>query len=199
MMANTVMALTSLDGALWLMRLTAAIPVGAVLGGIACQRFDYRVPAFIGLALAALGFWLMNDWDLAVVDPELTIHLVTVGLGFGLLIVPIALAATESVGEENRGTAAAMVTAARMVGMTLGLAALTAWGADRFRGLGPSAQWPFQLSGETTVQFEQRVFEYETQLTSAGMTLFTDFFLIAMVVCLIALLPAAFIEWNRNQ
>ena len=141
----------------------------------------------------------MSGWEIDVADPVLTVHLVITGLGFGMLIAPIALAATESVGEENRGTGAAMVTAMRMLGMTLGLATLTAWGSDRFRGLGPSAQWPFQLSGETTVQFEQRMFEYETQLTSAGMTLFTDFFLIAMVVCLIALLPAAFIEWKRNQ
>ena len=199
LMANTAMALTPLDGGLWLMRLTAAIPVGAVLGGIACQRLDYRVPAFIGLALAALGFWLMSGWDIAIAEPALTVHLITAGLGFGLLIAPIALAATESVGEENRGTAAATVTATRMVGMTLGLATLTAWGSGRFRGLVPSGQWPFQLSGETATQFEQRMLEYETQLTSAGMTLFTDFFLIAMAVCVIALLPAALMAWKRGR
>ena len=43
LMANTVMGLTPLDGGLWLMRMTAAMPVGAVLGGLACQRWDYRV------------------------------------------------------------------------------------------------------------------------------------------------------------
>ena len=199
LMANTSMALTPLEGGLRLMRLTAAIPVGAVLGGMACQRLDYRIPTLLGLALAALGFALMSGWEIDVADPVLTVHLVITGLGFGMLIAPIALAATESVGEENRGTGAAMVTAMRMLGMTLGLATLTAWGADRFQGLAPRAQWPFQLDGETVAQFEQRLLEYQTELGEAGMTLFGEFFLIATGVCLIAVLPAALMAWRRNR
>ena len=199
LMANTAMGLTPLEGGLRLLRLTAAIPVGAVLGGLACQRLDYRAPAVVGLALAALGFLLMSGWEADVADPWLTVHLATAGLGFGLLITPIALAATESVGEEARATAAAVVTAARMVGMTLGLAALTAWGADRFHGLAPPTAWPFQLVDETALEFEQRLSEYATQLQSAGMTLFTEFFLIAMALCLIAVVPAAFMAWRRAE
>ena len=191
LMVNTVMALTPLDGGLWLARLTAAIPVGAVLGGLACQRLDYRIPTILGLSLAASGFAFMSGWDTQIADPWLTIHLATAGLGFGLLIAPIALAATESVGEENRGTAAGTVTATRMVGMTLGLAALTGWGSDRFRGLADGIQLPFSAAGETASQAQQRVSEFDTQLTSAGMTLFNEFFLIAMGVCLVAVLPAA--------
>ena len=44
LMADTVLMQAPLEGELRLMRLTAAIPVGAVLGGIACQRLDYRLP-----------------------------------------------------------------------------------------------------------------------------------------------------------
>ncbi len=199
LMANTVMALTPLEGGLWLMRLTAAIPVGAVLGGIACQWLDYRTPVFAGLALAAIGFLFMSSWGLDIADPTLTVHLAIAGLGFGLLIAPIALAATESVAERNRGTAAATITASRMVGMTLGLAALTAWGSDRFRGLASGIQLPFELSGETVAQSQQRALEFDAQLKGAGITLFNDFFLIAAGVCLIALLPAAFMAWRPRR
>ena len=198
LMANTVMGLTPLDGGLRLMRMTAAIPVGAVLGGLACQRMDFRIPTMLGLGLAALGFALMSGWDTDIADPALTAHLAIAGLGFGLLIAPIALAATESVGEANRGTAAATVTAMRIVGMTFGLATLTAWGSDRFRGLVPAGQWPFQLSGETVTEFQQRISEYQTSLTDAGVTLFNEFFLIAAVVCLVAMLPAALMAWRRR-
>ena len=198
LMANTVMGLTPLDGGLWLMRMTAAIPVGAVLGGLLCQRLDYRVPTMLGLGLAALGFALMSGWDTGIADPALTVHLAIAGLGFGLLIAPIALAATDSVGKANRGTAAATVTAMRMVGMTLGLATLTAWGSDRFQGLAPASQWPFQMDGETGAQFQQRMLEYQGAVTSAGMTLFNEFFLIAMAVCVVGMLPAALMAWRRH-
>ena len=199
LMVNTVMALTPLDGGLWLVRLTAGIPVGAVLGGLACQRMDYRVPTILGLSLAALGFSLISGWDTRIADPWLTIHLATAGLGFGLLIAPIALAATESVGEENRGTAAATVTAMRMVGMTLGLAALTAWGSERFQGLASGIQLPFASPGESAAQAQQRLYEFDARLTSAGVTLFSEFFLIAMGVCLVALLPAALMVWRQRR
>lgn len=199
LMVNTVMALTPLDGGLWLVRLTAAIPVGAVLGGLACQRLDYRVPTILGLSLAGLGFAFMSGWDTQIADPWLTIHLATAGFGFGLLIAPIALAATESVGEENRGTAAATVTAMRMVGMTLGLAALTAWGSQRFQGLAAGIQLPFGMPGEPAAQAQQRLFEFDAQLTTAGVTLFSEFYLIAMGVCLIALLPAALMAWQQRR
>ena len=194
LMANTVLGLTPLGGGLQLMRLTAAIPVGAILGGVACQRLDYRVPTITGLALAALGFWFMSGWDLAIDDPEMTVHLVTVGLGFGLVIAPIALAATDSVEVGLRGAAAGLITAMRMVGMTLGLATLTAWGSGRFQGL--VAGVPNFLPGETAGQAQQRVME---QGTNAGLSLFNDFFLVAMSVCLIAIIPAALMAWHRGR
>ena len=197
LMTNTVMALSPLEGGLRLMRLTAAIPVGAVVGGIASQRVDYRLPTLAGLCLSALGFALISRWDLSIADPLMTVHLVTVGLGFGLVIAPIALAATNSVPEGDRGTAAATITAARMVGMTLGLATLTAWGTGRFAGLVAGIRLPFPLPGEGSTQAQQRVLEFEAQLRDAGLTLFGDFFLVAGAVCLIGIIPAALMMTRR--
>ncbi|MXX53234.1 MAG: MFS transporter, partial [Dehalococcoidia bacterium] len=68
LMANTVLEKTALGGGLMLMRMTIAIPVGAVLGGLACQRMDARVPTVLGLLLIALGFGLMSSWGTGIAD-----------------------------------------------------------------------------------------------------------------------------------
>ena len=198
LMANTLLGETPLGGGLMLLRMTATIPAGAVLGGAACQRFDYRLPAVLGLLLTALGFWLMSGWGLDVADPWLTLHLATAGFGFGLLIAPIALAATNSVADDVRGAAAALITTTRVVGMTLGIAALTAWGTGRFDALVAGAGVPFALPGETAQQAQARIAEVHQQFREAGLTLFSDFFVVAAALCLLALIPTAFMAWQRN-
>ena len=121
------------------------------------------------------------------------------GFGFGLVIAPIALAATNSVRFGDRGTAAALVTAMRMIGMTLGLAALTAWGTGRFDSLVSGIRLPFALPGETPEQSQLRIQEFEQQVSDAGITLFNDFFLVAMGLCLAAILVASLMAWNSSR
>ncbi len=199
MMANTLLGKSPLGGGLMLLRMTVAIPFGAVLGGVACQRYDYRLPTALGLLLAALGFGLMSGWGLGIADPWLTVHLAIAGFGFGLLIAPIALAATNSVSDDARGAAAALITTTRVVGMTLGVAALTAWGTGRFDTLVAGLSPPFALPGETLEQAQTRIADVQQQLTDAGLTLFSDFFVVAAVLCLLALLPAAFMAWRGKS
>ena len=197
LMANTVLGLTALDGGLMLMRMTVAIPVGAVAGGYASQRFGYRLPSIVGLLLIAVGYGLMSGWGLSIVDPAMTLHLATAGLGFGLLIAPIALAATNSVGVGLRGASSAVVTAMRIVGMTFGLAALTAWGVGRFSQLVVGLELPLPVPGETAEQSRTRLAGFEQHLIDAGLSVFSDFFLIAMVVALVGVLSAAFMIQRR--
>ena len=199
LMANTVLEKTALEGGLMLMRMTIAIPIGAALGGIACQRMDSRVPTTLGLVLIAVGFWLMSSWGTDIADPAMTLHLGTAGLGFGFLIAPIALAAINSMPAELHGAASAVVTAMRVVGMTFGLAALTAWGTGRFQQLVVGLELPLALPGETPEQTQTRVLEFETALTDAGLSVFNDFFLIAMAVSLIAILPTMFMVVKKNN
>ena len=199
LMANTVLGKTPLEGGLMLVRMTAALPAGAILGGALCQRVDCRAPAIGGLLVAALGFWMMSGWGLDISDPGMTLHLATTGFGFGLLIAPVALAGTNSVGDEMRGAAAGLVTAMRVVGMTLGVAALTAWGTGRFEGLVAGASAPFALPGETAGQTAERLAQLERQLTEAGLALFSDFFVAGMWLCLVALLPVGFMAWDGRR
>ncbi len=176
LMANTVLDQSPLEGGLRLMRLTGAVPVGALLGGYFVYRVGARVVASSGLVGAAIGLFLMSGWELDISNPQLTIHMALTGFGFGLVIAPLFVTAMDSGPEDYQATAASLVTVARMIGMALGLAALSAWGMDRFAFL--TAELPQAISPE-----------YGTQLADASITLFQDFFKVAMVLCLVALVP----------
>ncbi|PKB71783.1 MAG: hypothetical protein BZY87_03430, partial [SAR202 cluster bacterium Io17-Chloro-G6] len=135
LVANTVMGKSPFTGALWLLRLTGIIPVGAVVGGVLVMRLGANTLTVAGLVLVALGMFLASGWELGIADPELTVHLLIAGFGFGLVIAPIAAHALGAVDEDYRGTAASLVVVSRMMGMTLGLAALSAWGVQHFQVL----------------------------------------------------------------
>src|SRR6266576_6064646 len=110
-----------------LLRLTAMIPVGALLGGWLSSRISCRFTGVLGLLFVATGFYLMSRWSMNVDWTQITISTMTTGLGFGLVIAPISTTAIKAVRATQAGMGAAIVTSLRMVGMMLGLAALTSW------------------------------------------------------------------------
>jgi sugar phosphate isomerase/epimerase len=65
----------------------------------------------------------------------LLVGLAIFGLGFGLTVTPRSTAAVESLGPRLYGMASAAVTVARMAGMAVGLAVLTAFGTGRIEAL----------------------------------------------------------------
>jgi MFS family permease len=190
LIANTVMGKSPFTGALWLLRLTGVIPLGAVLGGMLVPRLGARPLTVTGLLLVSVGMFLASGWELGIGDPELTVHLLIAGFGFGLVIAPITAHALSSVGEDYRGTAASLVVVSRMMGMTLGLAALSAWGVEHFQALTSGLEFPLPLPGEATSVFEARAADYTSELNTAGLELFRRFFLVASVVSLAAIVPA---------
>ena len=196
LMANTVMGREPFTGALWLLRLTAPIPLGAVIGGQLVGKLGrlgtrgIRPVTMAGLVLAALGLFLVSGWSLEVGEPQLTLHLVVAGLGFGLVIAPIMTQALNAVGEDYRGTAASLVVVSRLLGMTLGLAALAAWGIEHFQSLTAGLGVPLPLPGESPADAAARLASYVAELNNAGLSLFHRFFRVAATVVLLALLPA---------
>ena len=199
LMANTVMAKPPITGALWLLRLTGLIPVGAVLGGLALPVVGVRPVTVAGLALTALGLFLASTWDIGVGEPELTLHLAAAGLGFGLVIAPIASRAINAVPMDYRGTAASLVVVARMLGMTLGLAALSAWGVEQFQVLTAGLESPLLQAGEIGEAIQTRLEEYTTQVAAAGLSLFQNFFRIAGGAALVAVPVALAMGAERRE
>ncbi len=178
LMAGTVMEKGAWESALHLVRLTAAIPVGAVVGGYIVRWTGVRAVCIIGLAFIGAGLLFMSGWGTEVEEIRLTVPLAMAGLGFGLVIPPIGVSALSAAPSHYWGAAASLVTASRMVGMALGLAALSAWGIECFYSLTACV-----TIGET---FEQT----EAPLIEAGVTVFQNLFMIAGFLCLFAILPA---------
>ena len=126
LMAATIMEKKALESALHLVRLTAAIPVGAVVGGYILRWTGVRAVCITGLVFMGTGLLFMSDWETEVDELRLTLPLIAAGLGFGLVIPPIGVSALSAAPSDYWGAAVSLVTASRMVGMALGLAALSA-------------------------------------------------------------------------
>jgi MFS family permease len=125
-----------------LLRFLIALPIGALLGGWIATKVGDRAVAFAGLVIAAGGYWLISRWpvdlltarhNLGVVTlPVLDTDLAIAGLGLGLVIGPLTSATLRVVPAAHHGIASAAVVVARMIGMLIGIAALSAWGLYRF-------------------------------------------------------------------
>jgi len=129
---NLVLVEGALEGGLTLMRLTIAVPLGALLGGWLGGRVGLRRTSVAGCLLIALGFAGLQSWDEGLTQFMRSVPQLVGGLGFGLVLAPLSAAVLQRVRDEERATAAAWLTLARMAGMLVGAALLTSHGLGRF-------------------------------------------------------------------
>lgn len=131
------------DAAILLLRFLIALPIGAVVGGWIATRIGDRIMTFAGLLMAAGGYWLISKWTADLLSqrldvfglfslPALDADLAIAGLGLGLVIGPLSSATLRVVPSAQHGIASALLVVARMTGMLVGIAALSAWGFYRF-------------------------------------------------------------------
>jgi hypothetical protein len=130
---TTVYTSSQLMAALVLVRFLVALPIGAVVGGYLTHRLPSGVVTAAGMGLAAVGFLLMAQWDIdSLHDATTTIPLLVGGFGFGLALAPVNAAVLASTDDDVHGLASAFVVVARMVGMLVGISALTTIGLRRY-------------------------------------------------------------------
>jgi len=189
----TVLGRSAIDSGLALLRLTAMIPIGALIGGWLCSIISCRLTALLGLVLTAIGFWLMHLWPLDVGWTQITTSTLIGGLGFGLVIAPIGTTAINAASSRQIGMASSVVTVLRMVGMILGLAALTSWGLGRFRALAAAFKPP---PGVPAFSATYNML-YGQYLVVSAHEVYTAIFLAAGVLCIVALVPAFFLEGRK--
>ena len=120
LMAATVMEKSAWESALHLVRLTAAIPVGAVVGGYILRWTGVRAVCITGLAFIGTGLLFMSGWETEVDELRLSVPLAMAGLGFGLVIPAINTSALSAAPSHYWGAAASLVTASRMGGDGIG-------------------------------------------------------------------------------
>jgi len=130
---TTVYPDDQLPAALVLVRFLLALPVGAVLGGYLIRFLSPGIVTAVGMLLAATGFVLMTRWGLTTIEePIANLALITGGLGFGLALAPVNAALLAFTDDDVHGVASAFVVVARMVGMLVGISALTTIGLRRY-------------------------------------------------------------------
>jgi MFS family permease len=153
----TVDSDSQLQAALVLVRFLAAVPVGALLGGLVTERLSHRATAAAGMALSGAMFLLMAAWPATALADSLwhapftqsDVVLAACGLGFGLAIAPVNAALLGAVRPALHGLASALVVVARMVGMLVGLSVLTAVGLHSYYGAQSRIPSPLRLCPTT--------------------------------------------------
>jgi MFS family permease len=129
----TVYRDSQLDAALVLVRFLVALPIGAVIGGFVLRRVPPGPLTAAAMVLSAVSFGHMATWDATSLSSGVeTVSLVAAGLGFGLAIAPVNAALLEHTADAVHGVASALLIVARMVGMLLGISALTTIGLRAF-------------------------------------------------------------------
>jgi len=109
--------------------LAGATALGALASGFIVRVVPLQLVALAGILLSIVGLLSMSSWTSEVSLQTVALGLGVFGFGFGLTVTPRSTAAVEAAGRRAFGTASAVVTVARMIGMAVGLAILTAYGS----------------------------------------------------------------------
>lgn len=192
-----VLGASQTEAAMHLLWFLVALPVGAVIGGFAAARFGDRAIVAPGMLLAAFGYWLISHWrldvlethhDLGVVSlPAFGTDLILAGLGLGLVIAPLTSAALRVVPAAQHGIASSLVVVSRMIGMLVGVAALTAWGLYRFNQI--LAGLPKATGDSLAEKLAAEGHRYQTAFALQ----YGDMFLVTAVVCVVGAVVGLFI------
>jgi len=143
--------------------LTAAMAVTSYVGGRLTERWWYRPPVLTGLAMSTAGYaWMGATWTADTSYPVFAFQLALLGGGFGLTVAPTTSAVVDAAPPDQRGAAASIVMVVRLMGFSVGLSALTAWGLARFNALRSTIDLP----AITDPGFEAAVIDAQATLTA---------------------------------
>ncbi|MCA2222561.1 MFS transporter [Nonomuraea aurantiaca] len=196
--AQTLLDLETLDAALVLARFLIALPVGALLGGLLARRLGDRVVAVAGLIVATAGYGVMSRWPLDLANAGLMVDLalIVAGLGLGLVIAPVSAAVLRVTPATQHGVASAAVVVARMMGMLIGIAGVSAWGFHRFQSLTAGLDTPLPVGVEPAV-YAKQLSEYLAKVDAALHLEYTEMFFVTALICLLGAVVAAFLPRVR--
>ena len=186
------------DQRLALGALAGATAVGALVSGFAVRLASFRIVTLVGLALSIGGLAAMAGWTTTTGIRDVAVSLAAFGLGFGLSVTPRSAAAVEAAGRTAFGTASSVVTVARMLGMAIGLAVLTAYGSTTIDRLStevyatPDAYLAFipEELRDRPLRDPLVVEALETWASREAASIMVGLFLVAAVVTLVAVPPA---------
>jgi MFS family permease len=185
--------------------LAGAMALGALVSGFLTRRLSLRLMTLVGLALSAAGLAWMSSWSPDAPTDAFAASAAVFGLGFGLTVTPRSAAAMEAAGRAAFGAASATVTVARMIGMALGMAALTAFGSTTITRISNEIYG----SGEAYKQFIPAYLRdrplhdglvaqaLEIWAADKAASILVGVFLVAAAVTLVAVIPALALRSRR--
>ena len=186
-----------------LLRFLIALPIGALLGGWIATKIGDRIVAFAGLLIAAGGYWLIAKWPVDVLAarhdlglftlPTLDTDLAIAGLGLGLVIGPLTSATLRVVPAAQHGIASAAVVVARMIGMLVGIASLSAWGLYRFN------QHLASLPSAGGNNLMERLAAQAARIRTAYVMQYGEIFTITAIVCVVGALLGLLISGRHEH
>lgn len=123
--------------------LTGTMALAAYLGGRLTEVLGRTSVVAGGTIACAAAFLIMGTaWGPDIGPTAMTPPLALLGIGFGVMIAPVHDAAVEAAPASRRGTAGGLIILARLMGLTVGLAGLTAWAIHRFDVLRHAIELP---------------------------------------------------------
>jgi MFS family permease len=174
--------------------------ITALSGGFLVRRFGRVAPAAAGFALGSAGYISMSQWPHEINFSAMLPGLILAGSGLGLVIAPLADAALHGSGEGHRGISASLVIVMRLLGMTLGISALSAWATGQVDSRLRAIDVPAQTEAETTAEYLARQEEYMfEQAIPITLNILQTTYLVAGLVCIAALIPALWIGGRRSE
>ena len=186
--------------------LAAATAAGALASGFVLRVVGLRLTTLVGLAAATVALVRMASWATGTSLAEVAGWLALFGAGFGLTVTPRSAAAVEALGPAAYGVASAAVTVARMIGMALGLAALTAFGSTIIDELWAAIRaTPEAYKAFIPESLRDRAFNdglvvqaLEQWASGEAAQILVGVFLVAAGVMAVAALPALRLEPKRS-
>jgi MFS family permease len=140
---------SQIKAALVLVELLVALPIGALAGGFLTRFTASGLIAGAGMACAALGFWAMSRWDVDQLHHHVSSGavLALTGFGFGLALAPVNAALLAATRPAVHGVTSALLVVSRMVGMLVGISALTTIGLRRYYAVSADFPSPSEVCG----------------------------------------------------
>jgi len=195
LVAQTLLGMKSMEGTLLLTRFLVALPVGAVVGGLLIRLLGERWLTVLGMLLAGASYWLIASSGFAL--SRLEFQLILAGLALGLVIAPLSSIVLRVVPATQHGIASAAVVVARMMGMLIGVAALSAWGLHRFQEFTKDLPTPLPF-GVTQEEFLRQMAGYRAALDNALRAEYREIFLATAAICALGAVVALLLAWRER-
>ena len=188
---STVFGLNSLTIGLSLLKLTAFIGLGSILG-IFFTRLSLTLTLILGSILITSGTLIYSN-NIKTPTNEIDYIFYILGIGFGLFIVPIHNTGLHKISENIRGISSSMISLSRMLGMIFGLSLMTTIGTARFSDL---------VSGMNILSLDPDIQQkINKDINSAGIEVFNEIMFGAFIFSIITFLTSLILiyYYRRNQ